>query len=106
MERLCAHCKKPIDGRPTAPKYVNSQGVFCSRECVWAANAEKNEMTEVDYLFVRLQQIAPRAVKLYSRQACEENMPAFRRAMEFWERENDKIVTALKRSIGIVDASK
>ena len=57
---------------------------------------------EVDHLFARLQQIAPRAVKLYSRPVCEEEMPFFRQAMDFWERENDKTVAALKRAINKV----
>lgn len=62
-----------------------------------------NWQEEVDHHFARLQQIAPRAVKLYRRPVCEEEMPAFRRAMEFWELENDKIVIALKQQLGIVD---
>lgn len=54
---------------------------------------------EVDHHFARLQQIAPRAVKLYKRPIYEEELPAFRNAMKFWERENDKTVAALKRAI-------
>lgn len=59
---------------------------------------------EVGHLFVRLQQIAPRAVKLYQRSIREDQMPAFRRAMEYWECENDKTVVALKKKLGIIEA--
>lgn len=62
----------------------------------------KDWQDEVDYFFARLQQIAPRAVRLYNRQLIfEAELPQLRRALEFWERENDKTVAALKRKAGI-----
>ena len=54
---------------------------------------------EADHLFARLQQIAPRAVKLYSRPTCERDVQKLRRAMEYWERENDKTVAALNATL-------
>lgn len=42
MGLSCAHCKMPIDDNPTTPKYVSAQGVFCSSECINAANEPLN----------------------------------------------------------------
>lgn len=61
---------------------------------------------EANQIFARLQQIAPRAVGLYRRPVCEGEMPAFRLAVAYWERENDKTVAALERRLGIVNVEE
>ena len=55
---------------------------------------------EANGIFTRLEQIAPRAVRLYTKPVSEEELPALRRALTFWERENDITVATLKRKLG------
>jgi hypothetical protein len=58
-----------------------------------------NWQDESNGIFARLEQIAPRAVRLYTRPVSEKELPALRRALVFWEKENDKIVAALMRKL-------
>lgn len=60
-----------------------------------------NWQDEANQILARLEQIAPKAVRLYVRPQSEKEMPVLRRALDYWERENNITVVALKRKLGI-----
>lgn len=59
------------------------------------------DQAEVDQIFARLQQIAPRAVKLYSRPLNQRQLQQLQNVLAFWEREEAKTVASMKRILGM-----
>lgn len=64
-------------------------------------NIEENWQSEAAQILSRLHQIAPRTANLYKMPECERHLSTLRRALTFWEMENEKDVRAMKKMLGI-----